>query len=478
MADSLFRLLMPHPLLFLALLLTLGCPAELRSAPLPSKPNIIFILSDDLGYGELGCYGQKIIATPSLDKMADEGMRFLQFYSGNTVCAPSRTVLLTGLHNGHATIRRNQNPEAEGASLRLDEPTVSKVLKSGGYATGAVGKWGLGTEKNDGHPNRQGFDYFMGFLTHKHAHNHFPDFLWRNSERIPLPNKVRATSLDPADPAGVPIERVQYADDLFAEEAIGFVEKHREKPFFLYWSMAIPHANNEATAQLKDGNEVPDYGAYVDKPWNNPQKGHAAMVSRMDNHVGKMLSKLRELNLEEKTLVIFSSDNGHHTEGGEGDLDLFSKNGLLRGKKRDLTEGGIRVPTIAWWPGRIKAGAESNHVGYFGDFLSTAADLAGVEIPKGRDGISFVSELLGQREKQMHHSHLYWEFYERGFSQAVLMDGRWKVIRSGVKESKLELFDLQNDPSESRNIASEQPDLAARAEALFRTEHTEPNKKS
>lgn len=461
--------------LCLLLLALLAVRPALSRAEIPRKPNIIFVLADDLGYGELGCYGQKTIATPHLDQMAAEGLRFKQFYSGNTVCAPSRTTLLTGLHNGHATIRKNQNPESDGASLRLNEPTVAKVLKAAGYTTGVIGKWGLGTDKNDGHPDKQGFDFFLGFLTHKHAHNHFPDFLWRNRERLPLPNKVRSTSQDPVnDPAGVPTERVQYADDLFASEALGFVEKNRSHPFFLYWSMTIPHANNEASAALKDGNEVPDYGSYTDRPWNNPQKGHAAMLERMDQYVGRLLDQLRRLGLERNTLVIFSSDNGHHTEGGEGESDLFAKSGPLRGQKRDLTEGGIRVPMIAWWPGQVPTGKTSSHVAYFGDFLSTASELAGAPTPEGRDGISFAPELQGRSEQQRQHSHLYWEFYERGFTQALVLDGRWKVIRTSSQKPKVEVYDLQNDLGETQEIADQQPDLLTRAEALFRSEHRDP----
>jgi arylsulfatase A-like enzyme len=435
------------------------------------RPNLIFVLADDLGYGELGCYGQKLIHTPHLDRMAAEGMRFTQFYSGNTVCAPSRTVLLTGLHNGHATVRGNGSPESAGASLEAGEPTVAKVLKAAGYTTGAVGKWGLGTGNNSGHPDLQGFDAFYGFLTHRHAHNHFPDFLWRGRQRVPLRNEVRSMSRDPEnDPFGVPTKSVEYADDLFAEEALAFVEKNRAAPFFLYWAMAVPHANNEATGQYKDGNEVPDYGAYAERPWNVSQRGHAAMVSRMDAHVGRLLAKLRELKIEERTLVIFSSDNGHHNEGGEGKDDLFDKNGPLRGMKRDLTEGGIRVPTLAWWPGRIQPGRVSGHVAYFGDVLNTAADLADVPAPPDRDGISFLPELLGSGE-QRRHPFLYWEFHEGGFSQAVLMEGRWKAIRMKNREARLELYDLQNHLAEDQDCAALHPEWVARAEDLFAREH-------
>jgi arylsulfatase A-like enzyme len=455
--------------LFVVLLGSVATPRAV--ADVASRPNFIFVLADDLGYGELGYYGQKLIATPNLDRMAAEGLRFTQFYSGNTVCAPSRTVLLTGLHNGHATVRGNRNPESAGASLEAGEPTVAKVLKAAGYTTGAVGKWGLGTGNNAGHPDLQGFDAFYGFLTHRHAHNHFPDFLWRGRERVPLRNEVRSMSRDPEnDPFGVPTKSVEYADDLFAEEALAFVEKNRATPFFLYWAMAVPHANNEATGQYKDGNEVPDYGAYADRPWNMSQRGHAAMVSRMDSHVGRLMTKLRDLKIEERTLVIFSSDNGHHNEGGEGKDDIFDKNGPLHGMKRDLTEGGIRVPTLAWWPGRIQPGRVSGHVAYFGDVLNTAADLADVPAPPDRDGISFLPELLGSGE-QRRHPFLYWEFHEGGFSQAVLIEGRWKVIRMKSPGAPAALYDLREDPAESQDCAALHPDLIARAEELFASEH-------
>jgi arylsulfatase A-like enzyme len=435
-----------------------------------AKPNIVFVLVDDLGYGELGCFGQKVMKTPHLDSMASQGMRLTRFYSGNTVCAPSRTVLMTGLHNGHATIRGNRKPLAPGSSLNAEEPTVAKLLQSAGYRTACIGKWGLGTEKTSGHPDKQGFEEFFGFLTHRHAHNHFPDFVWRGREKVHLKNEVRSISQDPDDPAGVPTKAVEYVDDLFLKDALQFVERNRESPFFLYYSMTIPHANNEAAAVSQDGNEVPEYGSYAARDWNTPQKGHAAMVEKMDAYVGALLNRLKELGIAERTLVLFSSDNGHHVEGGEGSVDIFHKNGSLRGKKRDLTEGGIRVPTIAWWPGRIAPGSESDHVAYFGDFLSSAAEIAGVPVPAGRDGISFVPTLT-RRGSQARHAHLYWEFHEKGFSQAVLMDGQWKAIRMHEKSAPLELYDLSEDPGETRNVAQAHPERVARAEGLFLSEH-------
>lgn len=458
----------PRLLACLALAAAFFAPA-LRAA---DRPNIIFILSDDLGYGEVGCYGQKLIQTPHLDRMAAEGMRFTQFYCGNTVCAPSRTVLLTGLHNGHATVRGNGSPLSEAGNLRADEPNVARVLKSAGYATGIVGKWGLGTQESSGQPNRQGFDYFFGYLTHVHAHNHYPDHLWRNAERVPLPNDVQTASAPGGDAGGYATKAVQYADDLFADEALAFIERSKDGPFFLYYSMAVPHANNERTRALGDGNEVPDLGLYSDKPWNAQQKGHAAMVTRLDSYVGRVLARLKALGLDEKTLVIFSSDNGHHNEGGEGREDIFQKNGPLRGMKRDLTEGGIRVPFIARWPGKVKPGSESAHVGYFGDFLSTAADLAGAQEPPARDGLSFAPTLLGQ-PGQKAHEYLYWEFHEGGFSQAVLLAGRWKAIRMKRRAAPIALYDLQSDLGEARDVAADHPDLVEKARGLFQTARTD-----
>lgn len=440
--------------------------------PATAKPNIIFILADDMGYGEVGCYGQKLMRTPNLDRMASEGLRFTQFYCGNTVCAPSRTVLLTGLHNGHATVRGNTPPLSEGANLRPDEPNVARVLKSAGYTTGIIGKWGLGTEKSPGHPNRQGFDYFYGYLTHRHAHNHYPDHLWRNGERVVLSNAVRAMDAPEGDVCGYATNAVQYADDLFADEVVAFLERNKDRPFFLFYSMDVPHANNERMQELKDGNEVPDYGPYADKDWSNPQKGHAAMVTRLDGYVGRVMARLKTLGLDNKTLVIFSTDNGHHTEGGEGREDIFDKNGPLRGQKRDLTDGGIRVPCIARWPGQIKAESVSGHVAYFGDFLSTAAELAGASEPAGRDGLSFVPTLLG-RAGQRTHDLLYWEFHEGGFSQAVLMDGRWKAIRMKRRAAPIELYDLRSDLGEATNLADSNPELVAKAASLFQTARTE-----
>ncbi len=372
MSDSTVRRRMCFAL-FLGLIAHAAVGAEAQT-----RPNIIFILADDLGYGDLGCYGQKLIQTPRLDRMAAEGMRFTQFYAGSTVCAPSRSVLMTGLHLGHTRVRGNAGANNTRAQMLRDEDvTVAEVLKTAGYATGLVGKWGLGLPGDEGLPNKQGFDSFFGFLSQVHAHNHYPDYLWRNEQKMPLANEVTAVG---ANVGGYATKRVQYAGDLFAAEALAFLEKHRDRPFFLYLALTVPHANNERTRTLGDGQEVPDYGPYADKDWSDPHKGQAAMITRMDRQIGDVLDRLKDLGLDEKTLVLFSSDNGPHQEGGNK-IEFFDANGPLTGFKRSLTDGGIRVPFLARWPGKIKAGAVSSHVGYFGDMMATFAELAGADAP-------------------------------------------------------------------------------------------------
>ena len=436
------------------------------------RPNIIFILADDLGYGEIGSYGQKLIQTPHLDRMAAEGMRFTQFYAGSTVCAPSRSVLMTGLHTGHTRVRGNAgnaNPLAQ--SLRPGDVTVAKVLKEAGYATALIGKWGLGDEGAAavGLPTRQGFDYFFGYANQHHAHNYYPDFLLRGEEQVKLRNKVASGSAD--NPVaqrfgvGYANEKVEYSHDLIAAEGLKWVEQQKDKPFFLYLALTTPHANNEAGRDLKNGQEVPDFGVYADKDWSEQNKGQAAMISRMDRDIGRLFDLLKKLKLDEHTLIFFSSDNGPHNEGGHTPT-LFQPSGPLRGMKRSLMDGGIRVPFLARWPGKIKPGV-SSHVGWFADFLATASEVAGAKSPVQTDGLSFLPTLLGQPEKQAKHAHLYWEFHERGFNQAVLMEGRWKAIRLNRTNGPVELYDLAADIGEAQNLATEKPELVARAKGLF-----------
>ncbi len=437
-----------------------------------TKPNIVFILADDLGYGELGSYGQKLIRTPNLDRLAAEGMRFTQFYAGNTVCAPSRSVLMTGRHMGHTTVRGNAaKTNAAAQTLRADEMTVARVLQQSGYATGLIGKWGLGEADSVGAPWKQGFDYFYGFINQTHAHNHYPDFLWRNSAIVKLPNEVKAVGDVPG--AGYATKRVSYASDLFFEETRDFVRKNQARPFFLFLALTTPHGNNERSRELGDGNEVPDNSVYADRAWNESTKNHAAMITRMDDGVGEVMKFLREQGLDEKTLVMFSSDNGPHREGGPNyKPEFFEASGPHRGIKRDLWDGGIRVPFIARWPGRIKAGAVSGHVGYFGDLMSTWAELAGAKPPAPLDSISLVPTLLGRGE-QAKHAYLYWEFYEQGVSQAVLIDGRWKGLKLKTPTAPVALYDLATDPGERDDVAAKNPELVARATELMRTAHVD-----
>ncbi|MBA4148037.1 MAG: arylsulfatase [Verrucomicrobia bacterium] len=458
--------------LFLALIVALCSAVIPLSAKEADKPNIIFIMADDLGYGELGCYGQELIQTPRIDRMAREGMRFTQFYAGATVCAPSRSVLMTGQHHGHTRVRGNAGSKPPIVqALRPEDVTVAKVLKEAGYATALVGKWGLGDAGGAelGLPLKHGFDYFFGYLNQHHAHNHFPDFLWRNEQKISLPNKIKAVG---ESGAGYATNAVVFADDLFRDEALRFVKQNREKPFFLYWSMVVPHANNERNHALKDGANVPDYGPYADKEWPTPNKGHAAMITRMDGHVGQMLDHLKELGLAEKTLVIFTSDNGPHKESGH-DPHLFKPYGPLRGFKRDLTDGGIRVPFIAQWPGRIKPDRETGHVAYFGDFMATAAELAETKCPSITDSISFAPTLLGRDKQQKRSEFLYWEFHERGFSQAVLYKGHWKGIRSEKVDAPLALYDLRKDIGEKSDVAEQNPKVVATINEYLKTARSE-----
>lgn len=438
----------------------------------PTKPNIILILADDLGYGELGSYGQKKIATPVLDRVAAEGMRFTQFYAGSTVCAPSRSVLMTGLHTGHTRVRGNASATNSSAqTLRMGDVTLARVLQQAGYRTGLVGKWGLGLIDEEGEPRKQGFDYYFGFLSQTHAHNHFPDFLWRNGEKVALPNDI--VRVGPIEGVGYALKKLAYAGDLFAKDALDFIAQNEKRPFFLYLSVIVPHANNERGRALDAGNEVPDFGRYANEPWPDAHKAHAAMITRLDTQIGELLADLKRRGLDERTLVLFSSDNGPHDEAGPSyDPKFFEVCGPLTGMKRALNEGGIRVPFIARWPGQIRPGGVSEHVGYFGDILATCAELAGTKLPEGRDSLSLVPTLLN-RGRQAKHDHLYWEFYEGGVSQAVLLEGRWKGIRLLQTSAPIQLFDLQNDIAEQSDLAAKNPAMVARIAEVMRTAHVD-----
>ena len=421
--------------------------ADLLPKP-QSTPSIVFILADDLGYGDLGCYGQKKIRTPNLDRLAAEGMRFTQCYAGSTVCAPSRCSLMTGLHTGHARIRGNANvPLAPG------DLTVAEVLRTGKYRTAVLGKWGLGDAGTTGVPNQKGFEEWFGYLDQVHAHNYYPQFLWRNDRQWNLRGNTGGLKGD-------------YSHDFFTRSALNVIRLNQKHPFFLYLAYTIPHANNE----LKDkGMEVPTDAPYSKEPWPQQEKNKAAMISRLDADVGKILDKLKELRMDNDTVVFFSSDNGPHKEGGV-DPEFFNSSGPLRGIKRDLYEGGIRVPMIARWPGHIKAGSTNDQVWAFWDFLPTAAELAGLKPPPDIDGISMVPTLLGLPQTHQH-DYLYWEFHERGFQQAVRM-GDWKAARL-TPDKPSELYNLKTDPGEKENIAAQHPDVVARIEACLKSARTE-----
>ncbi len=439
-------------------------------------PNIIVIIADDLGYGDLGCFGQKQLATPRLDAMAAEGMRFTQFYAGSTVCAPSRCVLLTGRHAGRAIVRGNS---AKPIMIQPGQPTVASMLKAAGYATACVGKWGVGTPDNLTNPNDVGFGHFFGYVNMVHAHNFYPEFLLRNGEVELLKNEVGAQWKKWQDPKlpqsgrGVAAKKAQYAPDLFAGDALRFIREKQKQPFFLYLALNMPHANNEAGDK---GMEVPDLGEYAARDWPEPEKGFAAMLRNLDRDTGRILDLLKELGIANDTLVLFTSDNGPHQEGGHK-ADFFDSNGKYRGIKRELAEGGIRVPMIAWWPGTVVAGGENDRQWYSGDLMATAAELAGIKPPDDLDSDSLVPALRGQIEKDQwkRKSRLYWETYEGASAQAVRF-GKWKAIRSPMFTGELELYDLSNDHEEKRNYAARRPDLARHATALLDKSHQpDPN---
>jgi arylsulfatase A-like enzyme len=444
-----------------------GCrtPAG-RAGNRRQKPNIIYVLADDLGYGDLGCFGQKKIQTPNLDKMAAEGMKLTQHYAGSTVCAPSRCCLMTGKHTGHCTVRGNVD-----VLMKSDELTIAKALRQAGYSTACIGKWGIGHPPPPDDPHKNGFDHFFGYLSMWHAHNFYPDFLWENGKKVPLRNVVQhpekhyKRGQEPL--VGLATEKVDYSHDLFSQAALEFIEE-QDRPFFLYVPYTIPHANNEAGQFGEHGMEVPDYGIYADEDWPEPEKGKAAMISRLDGDVGRILAKLRQLGIDENTLVMFSSDNGPHKEGGVNP-DFFDSNGPLKGTKRDLYEGGIRVPTIARWPGKVEAGSECDHISAFWDVLPTFAELAGAQKPAGIDGISFAPALLGKPQKK--HEYLYWEFHEGSSKQAVRM-GDFKAVRR-VPSRPVELYNLKSDIGEDNNIASKHPDIVAKARNLFEASRTD-----
>jgi arylsulfatase A-like enzyme len=457
-------------ILFLAACGTKKSEEEGRISP----PNIIYILADDLGYGDLGSYGQEIFATPNLDILAEQGMRFTRHYSGSTVCAPSRSVLMTGLHTGHTPIRGNREVKPEGQAPLPDTAfTIAEMLKQAGYTTGAFGKWGLGYPGSEGDPLNQGFDVFFGYNCQRYAHRYYPEYLWENDRKVYLEGNDW-------------IRKQSYAPDLIHEKTLDFIRQHKKRPFFAFVPIVLPHAElivpedeiYESFAGLfpeeaYQGGPGADYGpemkipAYCSQPF--PKATFAAMVLRIDRYVGEILAVLKEEGLSENTVVMFTSDNGPHMEGGASPA-FFNSSGGLRGVKRDLYEGGIRVPFIVSWLGKIQAGSSTDHISAFWDVLPTIAELAGLK-PPANDGISFLPALTGKEQPQ--HHYLYWEFHERGGKQAVLK-AYWKAVRLGVRdkpEGRVELYQLENDPGETRDLAEVYPEIAGEMEKIMDEAH-------
>lgn len=497
-----FRISLPVFAVCLISLIQMADAAPVKPSRLP---NIVYLLADDLGYAELGCYGQKWINTPNLDRMAREGMRFTQHYSGNAVCAPSRCCLMTGKHPGHAYIRSNGNPKDlqrlkakhgwvfPGQYPTPDgEVTIAEMLKQKGYATAAIGKWGLGHFGTTGDPNKQGFDLFYGYNCQVHAHNHYPRFLWRNGKKETLPGNDRTRT------------GKTYSEDKFTENALRFIREHKDKPFFLYMPYIIPHLSIQvpeaALAQYKG--KIPEaaykHRGYLKHPF--PRAGYAAMVSYLDRDIGKIMALLKQLGLDDNTLVIFSSDNGPtFNRLGGSDSAFFHSAGRFRGLKGSLYEGGIRVPMIARWPGRIKPGTTSNHISAFWDVMPTLAEITGTKPPRDIDGISFAPTLFAQAGRgrasvptrwmrvgrrirpgparmQKKHEYLYWEFLGYGGQQAVRM-GKWKGTRQNMLRRKnktplkIELYDLSRDVGERHDVASQHPDVVRRIRRIMRESH-------
>jgi arylsulfatase A-like enzyme len=446
MKSALFRSI------FIILLCLAPLLAHTRAEAKNAQPNFIFILSDDLGYNDVSCYGQTQFQTPELDRMAAEGLRFTSAYAGCPLCGPCRASLLTGLHNGHAPIRQNPigargwNRTTQGdPPLPANIPTFGKVFKEAGYATAVIGKWGMGRADAAGNPKSIGFDYFFGYESHVAAHDYYPAFLWRNDQKVPLDGKT-------------------YSHDLFTQEAFDFVRQHKGHPFFLYLAYTIPHV------ALNPPTDEP----YADKPWPKPDKSYAAMIHRMDADVGKLFALLKELKLEESTLVIFTSDNGPESAGGHKS-EFFKSGAPFRAQKNHPYEGGIRVPFIARWPGHVPAGKTTDQPVVFYDLLATGAELAGVSPPANTDGFSILPTLLGHPDQQKQHEYFYWELASAQGGFQEIRFGHWKAERLNVSNGKqpfIELYDLDQDISQTNNVAADHPDIVKRIEQIAAEAHT------
>ncbi|PQO45655.1 arylsulfatase [Blastopirellula marina] len=425
------------------------------------KPNIVYILADDLGIGDLSCYGQEKFETPNIDKLATEGMRFTQHYSGSTVCAPTRSVLMTGLHTGHTPVRGNAEVKPVGQEpLPGETVTLPELLKEAGYTTGAFGKWGLGYPGSEGDPTKQGFDVFFGYNCQRNAHTYYPTWLYDNERKIELDGDT-------------------YSHDLIMEHALQFIRDNQDRPFFCYLPITIPHAAmhvpdeyskpfREKFAQFEDKT-----GKYAGTTVTNPVAAFAGMCVKMDEDVGRVMDLLKHLDLDDNTIVMFSSDNGPHQEGGH-DPEFFNSNGPYRGHKRDLTDGGIRAPFIVRWPGHVSAGSESDLISAHWDILPTLCELAGAELPADVDGISMLPTLTGQGE-QPTHDYLYWEFFERGGKRGVRM-GKWKGVQTDMTNNPnapIALYNIEEDIDESEDVSDQHPEVVKRVREIFDEAHTE-----
>jgi arylsulfatase A len=438
----------------------------------PWQPNIIFIMTDDQGYNDLGSYGATLIQTPVLDQMAREGMRFTQHYAGTSVCAPSRAVLMTGQHSGRVSIRGNRQGEPYGQMpLPANTLTIPSLLKKAGYNNAMIGKWGLGVEGTAGEPTNQGFDYYFGYLDQVLAHNHYPEYLMRNGEKVMLNNVVQYldTTHWSRGYGSYPVEMNDYSQDHFTREALQFIEENRDGPFFLYYPVIIPHDNGEALPG-KRYSEVPSFGIYADSLWTEEEKGYAAMITHLDGEIGKLLDKLKELGIDENTIIFFTSDNGGDSPGRFSEISNYP----LRGIKRDLYEGGIRVPLIARWPGKIAPGTVSHHISAFWDFMPTFCEMAGIKIPEGHtDGISMLPSLLGKNDSQEAHDYLYWEIHFWMKHQAV-RKGEWKAVRNNLErdpDAPIELYNLSDDPGESFDLAEKYPEVVKEMAETMQNAH-------
>ncbi|MBN2022311.1 MAG: arylsulfatase [Pirellulales bacterium] len=477
-----------------------ACTSHAQGDAPRRPPNVIFILADDLGYAELGCYGQEKIQTPNVDRLAREGIRFTQFYCGNAVCAPSRCALLTGKHPGHAFIRDNRGArlapevvEQYGLDFPGEQPipdaerTLGEMLQERGYATAAVGKWGLGNVGTTGHPNRQGFELFFGYNSQTHAHTYYPAYLWRNDEKVLLDNHPPVPGhapfppgADPNDPASyAAFKSTDYSPDRMIEVALDFIRQNKDRPFFLYFPSTIPHL----ALHVPDEELSPYLGKWKEKPFTGrgytphqtPRAAYAAMISRLDKDVGRIAALVRELGLDDQTLVMFSSDNGTSHVEKEVDYRFFGSVGPLRGLKGSLYEGGIRVPMIARWPGRIAPGTTADLPCAAWDVMPTLADLTGAAPAADSDGISFAPTLLDRPDRQKRHEHLYWEFTGYGGQQAVRR-GDWKAVRQRILRPgnanplAIELYNLKDDPGETRDVAAEHPEVVDRMRRIMAAE--------